>query len=99
MDILFRIRGGFDLAFQLAPPKEMFIKNALRQVLNDLTTKLSSDALVFRICNSSVYLWPNSDANTGELTDSSACKSVVDLIQFDQEEDTKRKFMKRKTKS
>lgn len=72
MDILFRIRGGFDLAFQLVPPKEMFIKNALRQVLNDLTTKLSSDALVFRICNSSVYLWPNSDANTGELTDSSA---------------------------
>ena len=50
----------------------MFIKNALRQVLSDLTTKLSSDALVLRVCNSSVYLWPNSDANTGELTDSSA---------------------------
>ncbi|XP_031195559.1 ufm1-specific protease 2 isoform X2 [Mastomys coucha] len=81
MDILFRIRGGFDLAFQLATPKEMFIKNALRQVLNDLTTKLSSDALVFRICNSAVYLWPNSDVNTGELTDSSACKNVVHFIQ------------------
>lgn len=98
MDILFRIRGGFDLAFQLATPKEMFIKNALRQVLNDLTTKLSSDALVFRICNSAVYLWPNSDVNTGELTDSSACKNVVHFIQFDQEEDTKRKFIKKKDK-
>lgn len=77
MDLLFRIRGGFDLAFQLAPPKEMFIKNALRQVLSDLTARLSSDALVFRICNSSVYLWPNSDVNTGELADSSACKDLV----------------------
>nr|XP_034375882.1 ufm1-specific protease 2 isoform X2 [Arvicanthis niloticus] len=98
MDILFRIRGGFDLAFQLAPPKEMFIKNALRQVLSDLTTKLSSDALVFRICNSSVYLWPNSDVNTGELTDGSACKNAVHFIQFDQEEDTKRRFIKKKDK-
>jgi hypothetical protein len=26
MDILFRIRGGFDLAFQLAPPKGMSSK-------------------------------------------------------------------------
>ncbi|CAH6787260.1 Ufsp2 [Phodopus roborovskii] len=81
MDILFRIRGGFDLAFQLAPPKEMFIKNALRQVLNDLTTKLSSDALVFRVSNSSLYLWPNSDINTGDLTDSSTCKNIVHLTQ------------------
>ncbi|OBS64722.1 hypothetical protein A6R68_06747 [Neotoma lepida] len=53
-----------------------FIKNALRQVLDDLTGKLSSDALVFRICNSSVYLWPNSDMNTGELTDSSTCRRL-----------------------
>lgn len=59
----------------------MFIKNALRQVLDDLTSKLSSDALVFRICNSSVYLWPNSDLSTGELTDSSTCKNIVPFIQ------------------
>ncbi|XP_055449570.1 ufm1-specific protease 2 [Psammomys obesus] len=98
MDLLFRIRGGFDLAFQLAPPKEMFIKNALRQVLSDLTARLSSDALVFRICSSSVYLWPNSDMNTGELADSSACKDLVHFIQFDQEENTKRKFLKKKDK-
>ncbi|XP_027246906.1 ufm1-specific protease 2 isoform X1 [Cricetulus griseus] len=77
---------------------EMFIKNALRQVLNDLTTKLSSDALVFRVSNSSMYLWPNSDTNTGELTDSSTCKNIVHLIQFEQEEDKKRKFTKKKDK-
>ncbi|XP_055423364.1 ufm1-specific protease 2 [Bubalus kerabau] len=100
MDILFRIRGGLDLAFQLATPNEIFIKNALKHVLSDLSTKLSSNALVFRICHSSVYVWPNSDMNTvpGELTDSSACKDIMRFIQFEQEEDTKRKFTKKKDK-
>ncbi|XP_065803579.1 ufm1-specific protease 2 isoform X1 [Muntiacus reevesi] len=100
MDILFRIRGGLDLAFQLATPNEIFIKNALKHVLSDLSTKLSSNALVFRICQSSVYIWPNSDMNTipGELTDSSACKNIMRFIQFEPEEGAKRKFMKKKDK-
>ncbi|XP_006834570.1 PREDICTED: ufm1-specific protease 2 [Chrysochloris asiatica] len=100
MDILFRIRGGLDLAFQLATADEIFIKKALNHVLSDLSTKLSSDALVFRICHSSVYVWPNSDKNTvpGELTDSSPCQNILRFIQFEQEEDTKRKFMRKKEK-
>lgn len=100
MDILFRVRGGLDLAFQLATADEIFIKKALNHVLSDLSTKLSSDALVFRIRHSSVYIWPNSDVNTipGELTDSSACKTIMQFIQFEQQEDTKRKFMRKKDK-
>uniref|UniRef100_A0A9L0KIH8 UFM1 specific peptidase 2 n=1 Tax=Equus asinus TaxID=9793 RepID=A0A9L0KIH8_EQUAS len=100
MDILFRVRGGLDLAFQLATANEIFIKKALKHVLSDLSTKLSSNALVFRICHSSVYIWPNSDINTipGELTESSACKNILRFIQVEQEEDTKRKFMRKKDK-
>lgn len=100
MDILFRIRGGLDLAFQLATANEIFVKKALKHVLSDLSTKLSSNALVFRIRHSSVYIWPNSDKNTipGELTDSSACKNIMRFIQFEQEEDTKQKFMRKKDK-
>uniref|UniRef100_A0A2K5E243 Ufm1-specific protease 2 n=2 Tax=Aotus nancymaae TaxID=37293 RepID=A0A2K5E243_AOTNA len=100
MDILFRIRGGLDLAFQLATPNEIFLKKALKHVLSDLSTKLSSNALVFRICHSSVYIWPSSDLNTipGELTDVSACKNILRFIQFEPEEDIKRKFMRKKDK-
>ncbi|XP_063460098.1 ufm1-specific protease 2 isoform X2 [Pan paniscus] len=100
MDILFRIRGGLDLAFQLATPNEIFLKKALKHVLSDLSTKLSSNALVFRICHSSVYIWPSSDINTipGELTDASACKNILRFIQFEPEEDIKRKFMRKKDK-
>lgn len=62
---------------------EIFIKKALKHVLSDLSTKLSSNALVFKLCHSSVYIWPNSDLNTvpGELADSSACKTVMRFIQ------------------
>ncbi|XP_011933469.1 PREDICTED: ufm1-specific protease 2 isoform X4 [Cercocebus atys] len=100
MDILFRIRGGLDLAFQLATPNEIFLKKALKHVLSDLSTKLSSNALVFRICHSSVYIWPSSDVNTipGELTDASACKNILRFIQFEPEEDIKRKLMRKKDK-
>ncbi|XP_020863295.1 ufm1-specific protease 2 isoform X3 [Phascolarctos cinereus] len=98
MDLLFRIRGGLDLAFQLASTDDISTKKALKYVLSDLSTKLSSNALVFKICHSSVYLWPNSNMNTvpAELTDDSACKEILRFIQFDQEEDTKRKFTKKK---
>lgn len=62
---------------------EIFTKKALKHVLSDLSIKLSSNALVFRICHSSVYIWPNSDINTipGELTDSCACKNIMRFIQ------------------
>lgn len=62
---------------------EIFVKKALKHMLSDLSTKLSSNALVFRICHSSVYIWPNSDMNTipGELTDSSTCKNIMRFIQ------------------
>nr|KAF6461221.1 UFM1 specific peptidase 2 [Molossus molossus] len=83
MDLLFRIRGGLDLAFQLATANEIFVKKALKHVLSDLSTKLSSNALVFRVRHSSVYVWPNSDMNTvpGELTDSSACQTILRFLQ------------------
>ncbi|KAM9236462.1 ufm1-specific protease 2 isoform 1-T1 [Leptosomus discolor] len=99
MDILFRIRGGLDLAFQLATTDEASTKKALGYVFSDLANKLSSDVLVLRICHSSVYVWPNNGMNTvPELTDDSACKEIRQFIQFDQDDETKRKLGKKKDK-
>ncbi|XP_033016027.1 ufm1-specific protease 2 isoform X1 [Lacerta agilis] len=100
MDILFRIRGGLDLAFQLATTDDSSTKEALKYVFSDLSAKLASDVLVFRICHSSVYLWPNSGENSvaTELTDDSACKEILRFIQFEQEDDNKRRFSKKKDK-
>ncbi|XP_030305837.1 LOW QUALITY PROTEIN: ufm1-specific protease 2 [Calypte anna] len=99
MDILFRIRGGLDLAFQLATVDEASTKKAIGYVFSDLANKLSSDVLVLRICHSPVYVWPNSGTNTvPELTDDSACKEIKRFIQFDQDDETKRKLGKKKDK-
>lgn len=99
MDVLFRIRGGLDLAFQLATPDESSTKEALKYVFSDLTKKLSSDVLVFRICHSSVYVWPNSGIySAAELTDDSPCKDILHFIQFEKEDETKRRFSKKKDK-
>ncbi|KAJ6668595.1 hypothetical protein lerEdw1_012077 [Lerista edwardsae] len=99
MDIFFRIRGGLDLAFQLATPDGSSTKEALKYVFSDLTRKLSSDVLVFRICHSSVYVWPNSGTySIAELTDDSACKEILRFIQFEPEDETKRRFSKKKDK-
>ncbi|XP_019408168.1 PREDICTED: centromere-associated protein E-like [Crocodylus porosus] len=100
MDILFRIRGGLDLAFQLAATDEASTKKALKYVFSDLSNKLSSNVMVLRICHSSVYIWPNSGMNTipSELTDDSACKEIMRFIQYDQEAETKRKLTKKKDK-
>ncbi|XP_026503688.1 ufm1-specific protease 2 isoform X1 [Terrapene carolina triunguis] len=100
MDILFRIRGGLDLAFQLDTTDETSAKKAVKYVFSDLSTKLSSNVLVLRICHSSVYVWPNSNMNTvpSELTDNSVCKEIIRFIQFDQEDETKRKLAKKKDK-
>ncbi|XP_077671682.1 ufm1-specific protease 2 isoform X7 [Eretmochelys imbricata] len=100
MDILFRIRGGLDLAFQLNTADETSAKKAVKYVFSDLSTKLSSNVLVLRICHSSVYVWPNSSMNTvpSELTDNSVCKEIIRFIRFDQEDETKRKLAKKKDK-
>ncbi|KAF2982565.1 hypothetical protein EK904_008563, partial [Melospiza melodia maxima] len=99
MDMLFRIRGGLDLAFQLATTDEASTKKALGYVFSDLENKLSSEVLVFRICHSSVYVWPNNGMSTvPELTDESACKEIKRFIQFDQDDETKRKLGKKKDK-
>ncbi|XP_074847938.1 ufm1-specific protease 2 isoform X2 [Carettochelys insculpta] len=100
MDILFRIRGGLDLAFQMATTDEASVKKAVKYVFSDLSTKLSSSVLVLRVCRSSVYFWPNSRMNTVplELTDNSVCKEIIRFIQFDQEDESKRKLAKKKDK-
>ncbi|NXX82571.1 UFSP2 protease, partial [Urocolius indicus] len=99
MDILFRIRGGLDLAFQLATTDEASTKKALGYVFSDLANKLSSDVLVLRICQSSVYVWPNSGTSTApELADDAACKEIRRFIQFDQDDESKRKLGKKKDK-
>ncbi|KAM8939439.1 ufm1-specific protease 2 [Pelodytes ibericus] len=98
-DIVFRIRGGLKLSFPLTAADETSTKKALGNGLSDLSAKVLSESLVFSFSQSSLYVWPNTGANTSpaELTDDSLCKDILSFIQTD-DEDSKRKGSKKKDK-
>ncbi|XP_029442781.1 ufm1-specific protease 2 isoform X2 [Rhinatrema bivittatum] len=98
-DIFFRIRGGLELTFQLTAKDEASTQKVLVSALRELSAKLSTEWLVFNICHSAVFLWPNSGVNTvpSELNDDSACKDILRFIQLN-EETTKPKLAKKKEK-
>ncbi|XP_053559860.1 ufm1-specific protease 2 [Bombina bombina] len=98
-DVVFRIRSGLNLSFPLTATDESSAKKALSVALSDLSSKLLSESLVFRICHSSLYIWPNTGVCTSptELMDDSPCKDILRFIQID-DKDEKRKSSKKKEK-
>ncbi|XP_069055806.1 ufm1-specific protease 2 isoform X2 [Pleurodeles waltl] len=98
-DVLFRIRGGLFLSFQLTASDEISARNTLSNALKDLSVKLSSDSLVLSISHSSLYMWPNRSV-TGtrtDLNDGSACKDIMQFIHVEEDEN-RRKPTKKKDK-
>ncbi|XP_075466286.1 ufm1-specific protease 2 isoform X4 [Ascaphus truei] len=102
-DVIFRTRGGLNLSFRLTATDgtlnqpEASAKKALVRALSDLSAKLQSESLVFNVCHSSLYVWPNTGAFSTELSDDSPCKDIFHFIQFDDAEAT-RKNSKKKDK-
>nr|XP_033799459.1 ufm1-specific protease 2 isoform X4 [Geotrypetes seraphini] len=95
-DIFFRLRGGLELTLQFTA-KDASIQKVLISALQELSTKLSTEWLVFNFSHSTVFLWPNSGISTipSEISDDSACKDFLRFIQLD-EETTKSKLAKKK---
>ncbi|KAM4707617.1 ufm1-specific protease 2 [Discoglossus pictus] len=98
-DLMFRARGGLNLAFPLTATDESSTRKALSRALGSLSSKLLSESLVFSISHSSLYIWPNTGVSTApaELTDDSPCKDILHFIQIN-DEDTKLKNPKKKDK-
>ncbi|XP_018085877.1 ufm1-specific protease 2 [Xenopus laevis] len=94
--IIFRIRGGLNLSFPLTATDETSAKKALFRAVCDLSSKLLSESLVLNICNSVLYIWPNTGTCTHptELSDDTPCKDILRFIQVDDE----RKVSKKKEK-
>ncbi|XP_077135729.1 ufm1-specific protease 2 [Ranitomeya variabilis] len=98
-EVIFRIRGGLGLSFSLTKADESSCKKSLVTELNNLSAKLQSASLVFHVCRTSLYVWPNTGVSTSpsDLTDGSLCRDVFSFIQTD-EEDSRRKSSKKKEK-
>ncbi|XP_075052990.1 ufm1-specific protease 2 [Mixophyes fleayi] len=98
-EIIFRTRGGLALSFSLPTADETSSKKALVKALSDLGAKLLSEALVFSVGHNSLYIWPNTGLSSSptDLTDDSPCKDVLNFVQAD-DDNTTRKNTKKKEK-
>ncbi|CAJ0956323.1 unnamed protein product, partial [Ranitomeya imitator] len=95
-EVIFRIRGDLGLSFSLTKADESSCKKSLVTELNNLSAKLQSESLVFHVCRTSLYIWPNTGVSTSpsDLTDGSVCRDVFSFIQTD-DEDSRRKSKKK----
>ncbi|KAJ8001239.1 hypothetical protein DPEC_G00192270 [Dallia pectoralis] len=87
-NILFRLKGSLEFKCQLDTSNEPHIQKAISQTFEDLCSKVKSESLVFSVCNSPVFIWPNKAGRaTPEcLSQNSPCKDLQQFIRTDDQE-------------
>ncbi|XP_015201345.1 ufm1-specific protease 2 [Lepisosteus oculatus] len=90
--IIFRVRGGLDLSCRLDSTEESQVREALARAFERLRAELTSPSLVLGVCNSSVYIWPNSKLRMtpAEVTADTACGDLQQLVQANDSDAAKR---------
>ncbi|MGH0146796.1 UNVERIFIED_CONTAM: hypothetical protein FKN15_058716 [Acipenser sinensis] len=68
------------------------IKKTISKAIQDLSAKVISESLVFSVCNSSVYLWPNKKPRIipAEITEMTPCKDIQLHVQVEANDEAKR---------
>ncbi|XP_067838236.1 ufm1-specific protease 2-like [Heptranchias perlo] len=91
-DLLFRIKGGFQLEGMLSKTDESDIKAGLSEAFKDLISKVNSHAFILNGLGGSLYLWPKSHASTSpsELHDDARCKSILKFVTIEVNDSLKR---------
>lgn len=90
--LFFRVRGDLELTFQLYSTDDAMIKKTISKAIQDLSAKVISESLVFSVCNSSVYLWPNKKPRIipAEITEMTPCKDIQLHVQVEANDEAKR---------
>ncbi|XP_066517555.1 ufm1-specific protease 2 [Hoplias malabaricus] len=94
--IIFRLKGVLEFSCQLHTSNESLIEDTISKCFRTLHSRVSSEGLVFSICNSAVLLWPNKGLQTTaeNLTSTTACRDV--LQHLDMEDGGSKKSSKKK---
>ncbi|KAL6467331.1 hypothetical protein MHYP_G00251350 [Metynnis hypsauchen] len=93
--LIFRLRGVLEFSCQLDSSDETQGQSAIRKSFQALRSRVSSESLVFSVCNSAVLLWPNKglQSTAEHLTEGTPCR---DIQQRTEAEDGGSKKSKRK---
>ncbi|XP_066574307.1 ufm1-specific protease 2 [Amia ocellicauda] len=99
--IIFRVRGGLDLMCQLVSTDESDIKKTIFRAFERLSAKVISEPLVFSVCNSPVYIWPNKCLHVvpADVTEDSPCRDILQHIEVDENSGAKRLSKKKDKKN
>ncbi|XP_078413585.1 ufm1-specific protease 2-like [Cetorhinus maximus] len=81
-DLLFRIKGGVQLEGVLNKTDEEGIKGGFKEAINDLISKVNSQAFILSGLGGSLYMWPKTHASThpSELQEDSHCKAILKYV-------------------
>ncbi|KAL1023468.1 hypothetical protein UPYG_G00041200 [Umbra pygmaea] len=96
-NITLRLKGSLDFKCQLPSTDVKHNQKVISSTFDGLCSQVKSESLVFRVCKSPVFIWPNKGghATPADLTPQSTCKDLQQLIQ---KEDQESKSMTSKTK-
>ncbi|KAK1792519.1 hypothetical protein P4O66_012454, partial [Electrophorus voltai] len=80
--VIFRVRGMLDFSCQLDISNEKQGQSAITRCFEGLRSKISSESLVFLVCNSPVLLWPNKglQSTVEHLTEETPCRDIHQYI-------------------
>ncbi|XP_078413574.1 ufm1-specific protease 2-like [Cetorhinus maximus] len=84
-NLLFRIKGGVQLEGVLNKTDEEGIKAGFKEAINELITKVNSQAFTLSGLSGSLYMWPKTHASTrpSTLKEDSFCKAILKYIRFE----------------
>ncbi|XP_062864727.1 ufm1-specific protease 2 [Trichomycterus rosablanca] len=82
---IFRLRGVLEFCCQFDSSNETQAPTAISKAFCDLRSRVSSESLVFVVCNSPVLLWPNKAfrSTVETLTEETPCRDVQQHIELE----------------
>ncbi|XP_078413598.1 ufm1-specific protease 2-like [Cetorhinus maximus] len=99
-NFLFRIKGGIQLEGVLNKTDEEGIKAGFKEAINELISKVNSQAFILSGHSGSLYMWPKTHASThpSELQEDSHCKAILKYVTVEVSDSLKKASKKKSLK-
>ncbi|GAA6070306.1 ufm1-specific protease 2, partial [Tachysurus ichikawai] len=97
-NFIFRLKGVLELFCQLDSCNGAHEQSSVSKAFKDLNTRISSESLVFMVCNSPILLWPNKACHSAleSVREGTPCRDVQQHVEL--QDGLNRKSSKRRDK-
>ncbi|XP_076151109.1 ufm1-specific protease 2 [Alosa pseudoharengus] len=83
--VIFRVCGSLEFSCWLENSNVLQSQKSVSTAFNDLRAKVREESLVFHVCNSPLFIWPNHDcqATAGNVTANTPCGDLQKHIEVE----------------